>query len=515
YHIIGKENSFEQILELVRHGKPLLLEDHVKEWLTALEDPWLRQTESEEANEQVYRLLTSNQAENYLLAFQIIEGGGANDELVGMIAAVMLSHPDQKVAKAAEKLFAKVGPSNALTVFKQKKISFRKSGETVKTLNRLFQTDIGILAIPFRLMHGLIAGENPVIKDVQPGELSFKDCQFNEPFPACARFFEHFTAVDFSRSKGLDVSGALRNMAHWPALRRFDFSGCHCQIPASIGDFTQLTHLDLASNTLEDAPALATMTNLVELSVEGCKIKSWQWLGSLENLETLNLGRNELTTLPNELAGMTGLRSLSLSQNKLKTVGEVLFSQYALYNLDLSNNQISELDYRFFSKLPLDKLSLRSNKISEFDPARLLAATGGRPCGVWELNLASNALTAFKVEKNMFSRLSVLDISKNNVTELDDGIFKFTGVKNLFASENQIAAIPPSIAGKYLQKLFLDKNQLTELPEYFSTTRVENCDLRHNKIEAIPDSFKRKDKDDYSKVYWKLEGNPVGQYSLI
>jgi hypothetical protein len=61
----------------------------------------------------------------------------------------------------------------------------------------------------------------------------------------------------------------------------------------------------------------------------------------------------------------------------------------------------------------------------------------------------------------------------------------------------------------------LDKNQLTELPQYFSTTRIENCDLRHNKIEAVPDSFKRKDKDDYSRLYWKLEGNPAGRYSLI
>lgn len=514
-HIISEKNSFAQVLELVRQGKTLLLEDHIKEWLTAVEDPWLRQSESQEANEQVYRLLTSNQVENYLLAFQIIEGGGANDELVSLIAAIMLSHPDQKVAKTAEKLFAKVGPSNALNVFKQKKISFRRSGETVKTLNRLFQTDIGITSIPFRLLHGLIAGENPVIKDVQPGELSFKDCQFNEHFPDCARFFEQFTSVDFSRSKGLDVAGALRIMAHWPSLKRLDFSGCHYQIPASIGNLRQLTHLDLTSNTLENSSALAELTNLVQLSVEGCKIKSWQWLGKLDNLETLNMARNELASLPKELAGMTGLRSLSLSQNKLKTIEEALFSLYSLSDIDLSNNQISELDYRLFSRFPLNKLSLRSNKISQLDPARLLAATGGRPCGVWELNLAGNALTAFKVEKNMFSRLSILDISKNKITELHDGIFRFTSVKNLFASDNQIAEIPPSIAGKYMQKLFLDKNRIAMLPEYFSTAHIENCDLRHNQIERIPDSFKRKDKDDFSRLYWKLENNPIGGYPLL
>jgi len=509
--IIGHQNEFGEVLELLRSGKKILLEDHLKEWLTAVEDPWLRQTESREASEQVYRLLTSHQVENYLLAFQIIEGGGANDELVSMIAAIMLSHPDQKVAKAAEKLFAKVGPSNALTIFKQKKISLRRSGDTVKTLNRLFQTDIGIPAIPFRLMHGLIAVENPVIKDVEPGELSFKDCQFNEAFPACARFFESFQAVDFSRSKGLDVAGALRNMGHWPSLRRLDFSGCHYRIPASIGNFKHLTHLDLTSNVLEDAPALGLLTNLVELNVEGCKIKSWHWLGRLEHLETLNMARNELVSLPKELAGMSGLRSLSLRQNKLQSIEETLFSLFFLSDLDLSNNKISELDYRLFSKFPLNKLSLRSNKISQFDPAKVTVATGGSPCDVWELNIAGNALTEFRVTKNLFSRLSILDISKNKISVLDDGIFQFTGVKNLFASDNQIAEIPPSIAGKYLQKLFLDKNRIAVLPEHFSTAHIENCDLRFNQIEKIPDSFKRKDKDDFSRLYWKLDNNPVGR----
>jgi Leucine-rich repeat (LRR) protein len=515
FYIIGQQNQFREVLELLRSGKKILLEDHLKEWLTAVEDPWLLQTESQEANEQVYRLLTSNQAENYLLAFQIIEGGGANDELVSMIAAVMLSHPDQKVAKAAEKLFVKVGPSSTLTVFKQKKISLRRSGDTVKTLNRLFQADIGIPATPFRLMHGLIAGENPVIKDVQPNELSFKDCQFNEPFPNCARFFEHFTSVDFSRSKGLDLAGALHNLMHWAMLRRLDFSGCHFQIPASIGSFSHLTHLDLASNVLEDTQALGLLTNLVELSVEGCKIKAWQWLEKLDSLETINMARNELPSLPKELASMTGLRSLSLKQNKLKTIEEALFSLYSLSNLDLSNNQISKLDYRIFSKFPLHKLSLRSNKISQFDPVSFKAATGGRPCIVWELNMASNALTAFKVEKDMFSRLSDLDISKNKITELDDGIFRFTGVKNLSASNNQITSIPPSIAGKFMQKLSLDKNQIKELPEHFSTTRVEYCDLRFNKITSIPSSFKRKVPSDLSKAYWQLDGNPVGRYGLF
>ena len=515
FHVINVESSFEAILDLVRKGKTILLEDHVKEWLTAVEDPWLKQEKNQDANEQVYRLLASNQVENYLVAFQIIAGGGANDELVSMIAAIMLSHPDKKVAREAEKLFAKVGPTTTQQIIKQKKISLRRSGNSFRAINWLFQTEIGILSLPFRLMHNVIAGENPTIKDVEPGNLSFKDSRFNEPFPQCARFFEKFKSVDFSGSQGLDLDGALRHMAHWPALRKLDFSGCHYTIPARLADLRNLHHLDLTSNTLEDPGVLTGMTQLQHLSVEGCKITSWGWLSGLQRLHELNLARNELKKMPVEVFSLTSIQTLSLKQNKLKAIDPGLFSLRTLSELDLSNNQVSELDYQLFSALPLQKLYLRSNKISLFEPEKIMEMTGGKGCfALQDFNIGGNRLKEFRVLQNLFPRLTQLDISKNEISELDGGIFQYTRVDHLFASENRIANIPASIAGKFLYKLFLQKNQIAELPDHFSTATINNCDLRSNRITSIPDSFKRKSPQDFSRLYWKWANNPLGNVRL-
>ena len=83
------------------------------------------------------------------------------------------------------------------------------------------------------------------------------------------------------------------------ATRSLDLS----EVPASLGQLTQLQSLDLTRNRLTALP---------------------EWLGQLTQLQSLHLSRNRLTALPESLGQLTQLQSLNLSNNRLTALPESL-----------------------------------------------------------------------------------------------------------------------------------------------------------------------------------------------
>lgn len=509
-HIINEELALEYIAELMAAEKTICTEDHVKDWITKVEKPWLLQEENEDSNQQIFRLLASNQIENYLVAFQIIAGGGANGELISVIAAIMLSHPDKKVAREAEKLFAKVGPSSALSTIKVSRIFLRRSGDSSKRIARLFKMSPGIPELPFRLMHHIIAGENPVIKDVQLGTLDLKKQTFNEPFPACAKYFEKIEKLDLSYCKGLDTQSLFKHLPEMKELRKLNLAGCHLNIPEKINELTNLNVLDISSNQLENPKSLGALKSLYSLNIEGCKPNTCEFLGELKLLQTLHIGRNGLKEIPIEVFEQFSLRYLFLNNNKLGKMDARLIVLPNLSHLDYSSNGLTEINYTVFTHPSLTKLSLRTNKIKEVSIKKIKEFLNRRGRLLLnELKINNNQLTEFNVPIELFSQLHTLDISKNKISKLDKGIFQFTSIKYLYASNNNISAIPDSISGLHLKKLDLAKNNIQEMTKALSEAIIENCNLSYNNIETKPKLFDRKHEYDFSRLYWNYRGNPI------
>lgn len=510
-YIVNESSDYLKILEWVKAGGAIALEDHIKEWVTAIEDPWLLQEEAEAPNEQVLRLLASNQAENYLIAFQIISGGGANEELLSMIAAIWLSHPDKKVAREAEKLFNQLGPSTSYTYIKNSKISLRRSGTTLKKINRLFSADIGILSIPFRLMHNIIAGENPVIKDIQVGTISFKKFEFKEPIPSCIQYFEKITKLDFTHSKNLDAESLFKYISKLDNLSFLTLKGCKVIVPAQVAELKNIQTLELSSNQLENPEALGELKKLHSLAIEGCNIQSWKWLKELPLLSYLYIGRNKLKSIPDEVFSMSSLYYLHLNNNQLTEIDERISGIEQLVQLDLSGNKIVEIDYNIFTLRHLHSLFLRSNKIEELSDEKIMEVTNGNGCrNLTEFKINGNQLKEFKATRSLFPKLAILDISKNNLTELHDGIFTYCSIQQLNASDNAITHIPNSIANKYIRDLNLSKNLIEEMTVALSQASINTLDLRQNKIKEVPMSFASKGEGDFSRLYWKLDRHLMG-----
>ncbi|MEH2236000.1 COR domain-containing protein, partial [Nostoc sp.] len=92
-------------------------------------------------------------------------------------------------------------------------------------------------------------------------------------------------------------------------------------------------------------------------------------LASLQELTSLDLSFNQLTTLPEALASLQELTSLDLSFNQLTTLPEALASLQKLTFLDLSNNQLRRLPEAIARLEQLTSLDLSRNQLTTLPEA--------------------------------------------------------------------------------------------------------------------------------------------------
>ncbi|WP_212005791.1 leucine-rich repeat domain-containing protein [Chitinophaga sp. HK235] len=502
--VVGTKTVMEEVLPLLDAGCQVITVDQLNEILIQQDDHWLLQDDNEEANTQLLRLFTSNDADNYHLAFQIIETGGANKTVQTLLAVVMLAHPDKAVAKKAEKLYDKFGSQGFRQHIKNLRPSLRVGGNTEwKLRNTLTNKDVD--EVMFRLMYQVIAGANNNMAKITSDSFSMKGIA-NITLPPEIVYFTQITDWDFENCEGFNLEAAIPIFKEMPNLKHLRLNGCHIEIPASISGLTQLQTLEIAHNTLVADSSLQSMHSLQYLDATGLKIKNWSWLGSLKGLTKLILNNNQLKEVPPPVFDMSQLTRLELKQNKLAAIPEELARLNHLSYLDFSNNLISEFPY-FLGRYQLKALLLRSNQIQEVDTHKLAAFANNRQVDWQEFNLSRNKLkelsfTSFKMIVRDF------DISYNQLTVLHPSLFA-SKPQSFYAQHNQITEIPALEPGTRLSHLWLQNNLLTELPAHFAHVVVGNCDLSSNQISTIHPDFHKFGADRYQRLYWKLHNNPI------
>ncbi|ETR66442.1 MAG: leucine-rich repeat-containing protein, partial [Candidatus Magnetoglobus multicellularis str. Araruama] len=93
-------------------------------------------------------------------------------------------------------------------------------------------------------------------------------------------------------------------------------------ISKSIGDFTNLTYLNLRDNDIASIPPeIGNLVNLTSLYLYSNDLTSIPpEIGNLVNLTSLYLYSNDLTTVPSEVWSLTNLTYLSLGNNDLTSI---------------------------------------------------------------------------------------------------------------------------------------------------------------------------------------------------
>jgi hypothetical protein len=130
--------------------------------------------------------------------------------------------------------------------------------------------------------------------------------------------------------------------------------------PLTIGNLSELIHLDLRSNSITDLPSsLAKLTNLKHLELSSNDLLSLpSFIGDLSSLTFLSSYSIRLSSLPSSFGNLRSLEYLDLSSNQLKTIPQSLSSLRNLSYLDLYDNKISGTIPAFLGDLTSTKISL-------------------------------------------------------------------------------------------------------------------------------------------------------------
>jgi Leucine-rich repeat (LRR) protein len=495
--------TFEEVEDIIKNNKPIILEDQLNEYITSLGQHYLLVQENEELNEELIRLLVSNQHENYLLAFQIIDSGGANKTIQSLLAAIYLCHPDKKIQKEVTKSFQKYC-SVAYQEFVNKNlvgVSLRKSGNSRAAFS-IFSKHPDINRMEFILMYHRIAGDNPVIKDVDSTILFLKEQQITD-MPEIVKFFNHFTTLNLEKNSTLNLKASINALQDSVNLQELNIAGSHIDVP-DLSGIKSLRRLNVSFNKLDSGGQWLQYMDITELDIEGCSISTWQWLNKLNNINNLNISGNTMEALPEEVLTRP-LITLITRNNKLKYIDDRLSEMPNLQEIDFANNQVTE--FKSFL-LRFNAVNLRSNNISLFEPQKYLKAFAGENMLINKLDLANNNLSEFELGELHLNSLSSLDISGNQLKKLDDTIFTNTILRKFEANNNSIEVIPQAAVGHYYERFWLEKNKITELPEYLNSLKAANLNLKNNLIKFVHPSFFTI-KAGYDRANWKIENNPV------
>ncbi|MFS0514113.1 COR domain-containing protein, partial [Nostoc sp. UIC 10607] len=209
----------------------------------------------------------------------------------------------------------------------------------------------------------------------------------------------------------------------------------------------------------------------------------------LTNLQSLDLRRNQLSSLPPEIVQLTNLQSLDLNNNQLSSLPPEIVQLTNLQSLDLRRNQLSSLPPEIVQLTNLQSLNLDSNQLSSLPPEI------GQLTNLQSLDLFNNQLSNLPPEIGKLTNLQSLNLFNNQLSNLPLEIGKLTNLQSLNLSFNQLSNLPLEI-GKLtnLQSLNFFNNQLSSLPlEIRQLPNLRKLDLRRNPVPIPPEILGPKD----------------------
>ncbi|HEY0074321.1 MAG TPA: COR domain-containing protein [Abditibacteriaceae bacterium] len=211
------------------------------------------------------------------------------------------------------------------------------------------------------------------------------------------------------------------------------------KLPETIGQLTQIQHLDLTSNRLVDLP---------------------EWIGQLTQLRYLYLNSNNLHVLPNSISKLLCLERLVLGGNQLKILPQFIGRLPQLRMLYLWGNGLKDLPEAIGKNPQLELLSLESNQITK------LPETIGR-----------------------LSKLEKLYLNNNKLQELPESICQLSNLKELYLHNNDALGIPPEILGPEYTDIVLEPHKASKpadiLAYYFRNLKESRRRLNEAKILIV------------------------------
>ncbi|KAK2510157.1 LOW QUALITY PROTEIN: hypothetical protein MC885_017836, partial [Smutsia gigantea] len=229
-------------------------------------------------------------------------------------------------------------------------------------------------------------------------------------------------------------------------------------------NLTDLLYLDLSENRLESLPPqMRRLVHLQTLVLNGNPLLHAQLrqLPALTALQTLHLRNTQRTqgNLPTSLEGLSSLAACAVSTSAITELSLCIDQWVHVETLNLSRNQLTSLPSAICKLTRLKKLYLNSNKL-DFDG---LPSGIGKLASLEEFMAANNNLELIPESLCRCTKLRKLVLNKNCLVTLPEAIHSLEKIEVLDVRENPNLVMPPKPADRAAEWYNIDfslQNQL-------------------------------------------------------
>ena len=260
-------------------------------------------------------------------------------------------------------------------------------------------------------------------------------------------------------------------------------------VPEAVSQLTEVEVLDLSRNPIKTLPQdLCNLQNLKTLKLNRCNlIEIESVIIQLTCLEELDFSWNNVETVPQDLSKLKHLKTLRLVGCRLTEVWPAITQLTSLEELDLSQNEIETLPQDLSKLKHLRTLRLVWCRLTEVWPAITQLTS------LEELELSQNDIETLPQDMSKLKHLRTLRLVWCRLTEVWPAITQLTSLEELDLSQNKIETLPQDMSKlKHLRTLRLVWCRLTEVwPAITQLTCLEELDLSENEIETLPQDLSK------------------------
>ena len=240
--------------------------------------------------------------------------------------------------------------------------------------------------------------------------------------------------------------------------------------------------LSLTNSGLDRIPSsIKRCKYLKRLNLEGNQIKHIpRWLTSLDSLEEINLNFNQLKLNKRDIRRLSKVEDVLLAGNGLKKLPNNVGCMRC-ESLNLSKNQLSTLP-KSFAKLKQAKYLIFYDNKFESIPEELAGFKDLK-----HLDFYKNRLTKIPDFIGDMDNLQQLFLSFNNIEEIPDTLRNLKRLKYFYIHHNELHFIPEWITEMdSIERFGVGFNHLLDLPDLSKMKALYEFDAEHNLLERFP-----------------------------
>ncbi|KAB0801556.1 hypothetical protein PPYR_05910 [Photinus pyralis] len=282
--------------------------------------------------------------------------------------------------------------------------------------------------------------------------LSLKISNPNEPIAIKGQVFnvsglEHLNSISIEHASILAIDGkALKPLSSLSSLRINNSSIPVIGNSNMLADADELRMLQITNSALRKLESLASnFLEEIDLSGNYLTAITQKTFANLPYLTFINLDKNYISSVDHgAFSNLPNLQDVTMTHNNISDLPRDLFQNNTeIISINLSHNPLKRIDLSLLDA-DLEKLVLQSCQLQTFgdDLSKSLMALN-------HLDLSNNSLNLTYGFFDKMEELVYLDLSRNNLTNLDPLVIQFN---------------------VRLQKIILDYNHFREFPELQITT---------------------------------------------